>query len=116
MLRVNSYCFILVMGFSFGACVTKQVDVNAPKEDQIDLAMRTQGQTFAECYEHNRARGKIVLEFTLDHLGHMTKAKVFSSTLKNPVADSCILQTLNAVKFPPQKSDALVVKYPLTVE
>jgi hypothetical protein len=110
--------FALIFCLSLLSCVTKQVDVKGlpPEVDALDAAMQVQKTAFMACYATYQARGKIVLEFMLDHLGQMSNSKINYSDLTRPQAEPCFLKVLGQVKFPPQKNDFVVVKYPFYVK
>lgn len=85
----------------------------------VHRTVRAQDHRFLHCYEAALAhdpslRGSVVVEFAIAASGHVAWAReAKSSTLPDPVARACVVQTFTVLSFDPTRAGLATVRYPL---
>lgn len=74
---------------------------------------------FKKCYDDAVKQvkipgGKVILDWEINDVGAVTKAKIKSTTLNNSVVEDCMISNLKTLKFPEApKGTVAVVQYPI---
>lgn len=83
----------------------------------IALGIRQKIDIYKGCYQRQLQRtpnlqGTITVEFVVDDVGVVDRARVASSSLGNAQVEQCILQNLEGSQFPVPRGGTVVVTYP----
>ncbi len=97
-----------------GPKITGFLDANSIRQ----TIMRRMGM-IKYCYEkvlkkNPQLHGKVVVKFTINAKGRVTKYSIESSTLNNEEVEGCVLRVIRRLRFPPPKEGGEVtVSYPI---
>ncbi len=83
----------------------------------IALGIRAKMDTYKGCYQRQLQRtpniqGMVTVEFIIEEDGIVSRARVASTSLKNPQVEQCIVQNLEGSQFPVPRGGTVVVTYP----
>ncbi len=83
----------------------------------IALGIRSKMDTYRGCYQRQLQRtpnlqGTVTVEFVVDDVGVVDRARVASSSLGNAKVEQCIVQNLEGSQFPVPRGGTVVVTYP----
>ncbi len=85
----------------------------------IDRVIKKNLNQLRYCYEkelktHADLAGKLVVKFTIDEEGDVSKVQIKSSTLGSPAVSACVLGRFQRMQFPaPAGGGIVIVSYPL---
>jgi TonB family protein len=87
------------------------------EKSEIALGIRQKINIYKGCYQRQLQRipnlqGTITVEFVVDDVGVVDRARVASSSLGNAQVEQCILQNLEGSQFPVPRGGTVLVTYP----
>lgn len=90
-------------------------------DDYIVNSISRQRSFFNRCYAQHlrlnpRASGQMMLSFTIESTGDVSKVNVVKSSIKDPRLQKCTASVIERVKFRPFKGDPMLVTYPIQFE
>lgn len=99
---------------------TEQIEAKGVLDSEsIREAVMKKMSSIKYCYESQlkknpNLQGKIVVNFTIDKNGEVSRYSIESSTLNDEEVENCILRVIRRIKFPPpQNGESVEVSYPL---
>lgn len=96
----------------------KEVSAGTYDKNVIHAVIKRHLARIRYCYEKQLQRdpklaGKLIIEFKIDENGNVTVARVASSTLGDPTAETCIVAEFKKLRFPAPEDGTVTVKYPM---
>jgi len=94
------------------------VILGALDQSTIDAVIQQHRSQILHCYEKELTKnpalyGKVVIKFTIARDGSVSSAKTNSTSMNNPIVESCICQRIMRSQFPQPKGGGIViVSYP----
>ena len=87
--------------------------------EAVIALMKGKDKDFQACLDSEtrkeKSYGKVSVYFTTDPTGKVTKSKIRSSTLRHNQTETCALEVLSSIQFPPiTQGDKAVIIYPIT--
>jgi TonB family protein len=90
------------------------------KRQEIDIVIKQRMTLIRRCYTRELRRdaslqGTVKVRFVIDRDGSIKYAAVRSSQLQNSIVESCVIDEIKRLRFPPPDGDGtIVVTYPFT--
>ncbi|MFT5681280.1 MAG: TonB family protein [Myxococcota bacterium] len=87
------------------------------ERSNIALGIRAKMGVYKGCYQRQLQRspnlqGTVTVEFIIDEVGVVSRARVASSSLGNEQVEKCLVQNLEGSQFPNPRGGTVVVTYP----
>ena len=85
----------------------------------VELEIKRNMSRFRGCYQKALGQvpdlqGTVQIQFSVDKKGTVSGARISSSTLKNALAERCILRNIYGIRFPEPKGGTAIFNYPFT--
>ena len=85
----------------------------------VEIEIKRNMSRFRGCYQKALGQvpdlqGAVQIQFSVDKEGRVSGARVSSSTLKNALAERCILRNIYGLRFPEPQGGTAIFNYPFT--
>ena len=85
----------------------------------VEIEIKRNMSRFRGCYQKALGQvpdlqGAVQIQFSVDKEGRVAGARISSSTLKNALAERCILRNIYGLRFPEPQGGTAIFNYPFT--
>lgn len=101
--------------------IPKKSTENSLTQDQIQELLKPSKSNFFRCYTQLLQKtpglsGGVIITFTILQNGKIKNPTITSSTIKDPVFQKCLIESIYRVEFPPFNGYEILTSYPIKFE
>jgi TonB family protein len=118
MTTIHAFSFLFFLAACSSGPTVKNSVKGGLEKGVVDSVIKENISEVRGCYEaqlasHPQLKGRVVTNFTIADNGRVSAANITESTLKNPGTETCLLDVILDMDFPPPVGGGKVdVKYP----